>query len=324
MPKSSERILLGDIGATNARFALIEAGDFSALEWMTDADYPQFLHAVEAFLERRGRPTLTAALLAVAGPVDDNCCQLTNRPWLIDGEDLRRSLGVEWVRLVNDFEATAWSLRHLKPRDVHQLGAGQAVAGAPLAVLGPGTGLGVSCYVPGPAGGLVIASEGGHATLPSTSAREDLVIERLRERFGYVSGEHAVSGMGLENLYQAIAAIADVDVPERRAAGITKAALEGTCPTSRTALELFCAFLGSIAGDVALTFGARGGVYIAGGISPRIIDFLERSEFRARFEAKGRSRSYVERIPTKVIVHPDATFVGLQALIEQSRQPQRL
>jgi glucokinase len=177
----------------------------------------------------------------------------------------------------------------------------------------------VSCYVPGEGGGRVVASEGGHATLPSTSAREDLVIERLRERWGYVSGEHVVSGMGLENLYQAIAAIADIDVPQRRAADITKAALDGTCPTSRTALDLFCAFLGSIAGDVALTFGARGGVYIAGGIAPRIIDFLERSEFRARFDAKGRSRAYVEGIPTYVIVHPEATFVGLRALSQQSR-----
>jgi glucokinase len=320
MPKSSsERILLGDIGATNARFALLEGGEFSALEWMIDANYPQFADAVCAFLERRGRPRLTGALLAVAGPVHDNRCQLTNRPWLIDGAALCQSLRLEWVRIVNDFEATAWSLSRLKPPDSRQLGAGNAVAGAPLAVLGPGTGLGVSCYVPAPGGGRVLASEGGHATLPSTCAREDLVIERLRERFGYVSCEHAVSGMGLEHLYQAIAAIADVDVPARRAPDITKAALDGTCPTSRTALDLFCAFLGSIAGDLALTLGARGGVYIAGGIAPRIIDFLERSEFRARFEAKGRSRSYVEDIPTNVVVHPEATFVGLQALFQQSR-----
>jgi glucokinase len=320
MPKaSSERILLGDIGATNARFALLEGSEFSALEWMIDANYPKFEDAVCAFLERRGHPRLTAALLAVAGPVHDNRCQLTNRPWLIDGAALCQSLRLEWVRIVNDFEATAWSLSRLKPPDLRQLGAGHAVAGAPLAVLGPGTGLGVSCYVPAADGGRVLASEGGHVTLPSTSAREDLVIERLRERFGHVSCEHAVSGMGLEHLYQAIAAIADVDVPERRAPDITKAALDGTCPTSRTALDLFCAFLGSIAGDLALTLGARGGVYIAGGIAPRIIDFLERSEFRARFEAKGRSRSYVEDIPTHVIVHPEATFVGLQALVQQSR-----
>lgn len=319
MAKSSEQILLGDIGATNARFALLEGGEFGALEWMTDADYPQFLDAVQAFLERRGHPRLSAAILAVAGPVKDNRCQLTNRPWLIDGPALQQSLRLAWVRLINDFEATAWSLAHLKSRDLHRIGEGDALEGAPLAVLGPGTGLGVSCYMQGPAGGLVIASEGGHATLPSTSAREDLVIERLRERFGHVSGEHAVSGTGLENLYQAIAAIADVEVVERRAPDITKAALEGTCPTSRTALDLFCAFLGSIAGDIALTFGARGGVYVAGGIAPRIIDFLGRSEFRARFDAKGRSRWYVERIPTYVIVNPDATFIGLQALAHQSR-----
>jgi glucokinase len=123
MPKlSSERILLGDIGATNARFAMLEGGEVTALEWMTDANYPQFVDAVCAFLERRGQPALTAALFAVAGPVHDNRCQLTNRPWLIDGDALRQSLRLEWVRIINDFEATAWSLSHLKPPDLRQLG----------------------------------------------------------------------------------------------------------------------------------------------------------------------------------------------------------
>ena len=258
-------------------------------------------------------------MLAVAGPVEAGRCVLTNCPWLIDATELRSTFGFAMLRMLNDFEATAFALPHLTTADVHPLGGGQAVPGAPMAVLGPGTGLGVACLVPGSHGAAVIASEGGHVTLPATSPREDAVIDYLRRHFGHVSAERAVSGMGLENLCRAIAAIDGVNLPERCAADITEGALLGTCETSRAALDLFCAMLGTVAGNVALTFGARGGVYIAGGIAPRIVSHLAQSEFRARFEAKGRFRNYLATIPTNVIVHPNATFAGLRALAQQAR-----
>jgi glucokinase len=138
----------------------------------------------------------------------------------------------------------------------------------------------------------------------------------LRQRFGHVSVERAISGPGLENLYQTIAALDDARVPARNPNEITEAAIAGSCPTSRLALEAFCAMLGTVAGNLALAFGARGGVYIAGGIAPRIADFLARSEFRERFEAKGRFRSYLSAVPTRIIMHPYPTFVGLKALSE--------
>jgi len=315
MAKSSERILVGDIGATNARFAVIEAGMLGPATWMADADYPEFIDAARAYVDLAGRPALDSALIAVAGPVENNRCRLTNRKWLIDGAELHDMLGLASARLINDFEATAWSLPRLGANDLRAIGGGHPVPGAPLAVLGPGTGLGVSCYLPGAGGGSVIASEGGHVTLPGTSLQEDLVIQHLRERFGHVSAELAISGQGLQNLYGAVAAVAGVDAPERDAHHITAAGQDGSCPTSRAALDMFCAFLGGLAGDVALTFGARGGIFVAGGIAPRILDFLERSAFRARFQAKGRVRAYVERIPTSVIVNPHATLIGLQTLV---------
>jgi glucokinase len=166
---------------------------------------------------------------------------------------------------------------------------------------------------------MVIASEGGHATLPGISPREDAIINCLRQRFGHVSAERAISGQGLENLYAAIAAIDRMAAPTRNAPEITRAALDGSCPLSVISLDMFCAMLGTVAGDVALMFGARGGVFIAGGIAPRILDFIARSDFRARFEAKGRFRRYVEAVPSSVIVHPEATFIGLKAIAERER-----
>ena len=317
-PMANELMLLGDIGATNARLALLKDGALGPVEWMAAAEYSQFSDAVEAFLVKRGRPAVTGAILAIAGPVEANRAHMTNRGWVIDGAELCAQFGLRRARILNDFEATAWSLPRLEPKDLHPIGGGAGVPDRPLAVLGPGSGLGVACYVPSPRGAIVLPSEGGHAGLPGSCEREDRVIGHLRERFGHVSSERAVSGPGLENLHGAIAAIDGRQVPQRDAPAITRAGLEGSCETSRAALEMFCAFLGTVAGDLALMYGARGGVLIAGGIAPRILEFLERSQFRARFEAKGRMRAYVEPIPTSIIVHSDATFVGLQALAEQS------
>ena len=189
-----------------------------------------------------------------------------------------------------------------------------------MAVLGPGSGLGVACLIDHSERRVVIASEGGHATLAPICEQEDHIVAHLRKRFGHVSAERAISGCGLENIYQAIAALEGLEIPPRNAAEITKNAFSGECQLSRQSLFAFCAFMGSFAGNVALTFGARGGVYIAGGISPRILDFLIRSEFRKRFEAKGRLRNYLEAIPSYVITHPAAALIGLKSLVEATAQ----
>jgi len=188
-----------------------------------------------------------------------------------------------------------------------------------MAVLGPGSGLGVACLVVRSERRVVISSEGGHATLAPICEQEDRIVAHLRERFGHVSAERVISGSGLENIYQAITALEELKIRPQSATEITKNAISGECQVARRSLDAFCAFLGSFAGDVALTFGARGGVYIAGGISPRILDFLIRSEFRKRFEAKGRLRNYLEAIPSYVITHPAAALIGLKSLLKQQR-----
>ena len=155
--------------------------------------------------------------------------------------------------------------------------------------------------------------------MPGSCHQEDVVIDRLRQRFGHVSAERVLSGGGLENLYQTIAAIDGVSAPERRASEITKAAIDGICPISRAAVDMFCSILGTVAGNLALTFAARGGVYIAGGIVPHIAEYAARSTFRERFVAKGRFRNYLEAISTSVIVYPDPAFIGLKWLAAQGR-----
>ncbi len=275
MDFSRERLLLGDIGATNAKFALLSNGALGSVKSYAVADFPRFVDVVAAFLDSDCRPlAVREALLAVAGPVEDNRCVLTNCPWTFDAGELCTALGFAKVHLCNDFEATALSLPHLTAADLYPLGEGKAVRGAPMAVLGPGTGLGVACLVPGSYGSTVVASEGGHVTMAAASRREDAIIDHLRRQFGHVSAERVISGAGLENLYRAVVTLDGAHAPTRDAAGITKAALDGDCPSARMALEVFCAMLGTVAGNVALTFGARGGVYIAGGIAPRITDFM--------------------------------------------------
>ncbi len=308
--------LLGDIGATNARLSLVSSRGLDPIAGFEVARYPRFADAVAEFLKSYdgSRPEVTRALIAAAGPVTNGHCALTNCPWIIDAADLRSTFGLARARVLNDFEATARALPQLKGADLVSIGGGRAVAGAPRAVLGPGTGLGVACLVADSPGAAVIAGEGGHASMASASRREDALIDHLRQQFGHVSAERLISGSGLENIYRATAALDGREAPLQSAAEITKAALAGTCPAARAALEAFCAFLGAFAGNVALMFGARGGVYIAGGIAPRIVSFLAASAFRDRFEAKGRFRKYLEAIPTQVIVHPAATFVGLAAL----------
>jgi glucokinase len=246
--------------------------------------------------------------------VDGQRCALTNNPWTVDGDELRARFGLADIHIVNDFEALAWSLPHLAPSDLRRIGGWEPKPKAPMVVLGPGTGLGVAAYLPQEVGGVVVSSEAGHATLPSSSLREDAIIATLREQFGHVSAERALSGAGLQNLYQAICSLESRAVSNRSAAEITHAAVAGSCAMSRAAVDAFCAILGMVAGNLALSFCAQGGVFIAGGIVPHLRDYLPKSAFRSRFEGRGRMTDYLASIPVFIIVHDDPAFVGLRWL----------
>lgn len=311
------KVLLADIGGTNARFALLADGTVGNIAHLGVSDFGSFGEALDRYLG--GLPqagVIGAAILAVSGAVEDGRCALTNNPWVIDAAELRAAHGFSMVRLINDFEAVAWALPRLSPGQLLRVGGRQPVEGAPLVALGPGTGLGVAASVPHADGHLVLPSEGGHSTMAGSSPREDAVIAHLRRRLGHVSAERVLSGNGLENLHDALAALDDITLPRRSAAEITRAGIEGSCPTSRAAIDMFCAMLGTVAGNLALTFGAKGGIFIAGGVLRHMPEYFAGSQFRARFEEKGRFRSYLEPIPAYLILDDDAAFDGLRHLAE--------
>lgn len=318
---SSDAALLADIGATNARFGLLVGAEVRTSKTYAVADYASPVEAARAFLAgpaAGSRPK--RAFMAAAGPVVKGRIALTNASWTVDPDRIGRGLDMTDVRVLNDFEALGWSLPALQANDLFPLGTGGSSERGTMAVMGPGTGFGLSALVHGRNSEAVLVTEGGHATLPSESRREDAIILALRSQLHHVSIERVLSGSGLVNLYHAIALVDGRTVAERDSAEIVSHAVKGDCAVSRETLDLFCAFLGSVAGDVALTLGAQGGLFIGGGIAPRFTDFLQRSAFRERFEAKGRMSTYLSRIPTAVIVHPMPAFVGLTYLAERTKK----
>ena len=311
----SDAVLLADVGGTNVRFAVLGRAGLGPIAHMAVDDYENFADGLAAFMARQpNSAAIRHAVFGVAGVVEEGRCALTNNTWVVDAAQLRARFGFAGSHIVNDFEAVAWSLPRLAASDLSMIGGGAPKRGAPMVVLGPGTGLGVAAYIPGNGGGVVARSEGGHTTMPSGSSGEDAIFEQLRQKFGHVSAERVLSGNGLENLYQAIASRESVSVPERNAAAITRAGIAGSCAVSRAALDTFCALLGEFAGNFALSFDAQGGLFIGGGIAPHLRDYLPQSRFRSRFNAKGRMSRYVEAIPAYLILHEDPAFIGLQSL----------
>ncbi|MBX9828986.1 MAG: glucokinase [Xanthobacteraceae bacterium] len=317
----AELVLVGDIGGTNARFALASRGSLSCVHSSKAAEHSGVLEAATRFLTRECEAAnLEGVALGVAGPVRNGRSTITNTGWTVDRKALQSHLNCQAVYLLNDFEALAWSLPHLSASHVVQLHAGKAVADAPQLVVGPGTGFGAACLVRDDGRFVAVTGEAGHSTCPAASASDEEIVGRLRKRFDHVSIERVLSGPGLQNLYGALAEIAGTDVPSRRASEIAEAGLQGTCETCSRALDAFCEMLGTVAGNLALTFGAVGGVYIAGGIVPRILPRLQQSGFEDRFLAKGRYRNYVQNIPVHVILHPQASLVGLAAYFDAQRR----
>jgi glucokinase len=308
--------LLADIGGTRARFALLIDGQLGPTCALQVGMHPDPVHAIQHFLNcEAGEATIDCAVIAAAGPVSGGRCKLTNADWTLDSAELKKTFGLITVRIINDMEAQARALPHLLPADCVQIGHGHAVGDEPAAVLSPGTGLGIACFMPS-GDGYVLAGEGGHASVAATDALGAEVIALLRKRYEHVSAERILSGPGLVNLYQTLGELNGVETDTLTPARITQDGLDGSNESARHALDLFCAFLGSVAGDVALTFGTRGGVYVGGGIVPRIVDYLPLSRFRAEFESKGRLRSYMERVPTQVVIRPATAFLGLRALAQ--------
>ena len=311
--------LLADIGGTWARFAVLSGSQLSPIEAVSTGEYANAIDGIRHYVNRRRDDgvIIDTAVIAAAGPVEGGRCQLTNASWLLSSEQLKQTLRLRSVDIVNDLEALAWAVPRFSEADVVSIGHGIGLPGAPVVLIAPGTGLGMACFVPGRDGNRVVASEGGHATLAATDAAEAKIIDFLHRRHGHVSAERVLSGRGLMSLHEALSTEAGDGAPAACPEQIVREATDGSSETARRALDMFCAFLGSVAGSAALTFGARGGVLIAGGIAPRILEPLRRSPFRERFESKGRLRGYLANVPTKVVTRHDPAFLGLMALADE-------
>lgn len=312
--------LVGDVGGTHARFALAVRRDGrvqveQALVFLA-RDYPTGEDAVRAYLAKVDAGRLPAAVVAAAGPVMDGAVAFTNNTaWRFSETGLKAAGGFEQARLINDFAAQALAIDHLQTGDCRSIGpAGRRPAGGSAVIMGPGTGFGVAARIDDGRGRAILTGEGGHASFAPDDAEEIEILTRLARRFGHVSIERVLSGPGLLNLYQTLAAIRGEPATLVEPDAVTRGALAGE-PLSRLALERFCAILGSVAGDFALAYGARDGVYISGGIAPVIIDVLETSDFRRRFEAKGRFVDYLRPIPTRVVMEPRAALIGAAGLL---------
>lgn len=312
-PSVSGRRLIGDIGGTNARFAIAEGGSYHALRQIEVDKYPTLRDAIADYLkslpesERSG----LAGALAIAGPVLGDRIALTNQSWSFSIAQLKQSLNLVSLAVVNDFAATARAIPHLTPQQTFAIGPVIAKVHGNIGVVGPGTGLGMSSLIPHGDNWTLVAGEGGHATLAASTEEEFAIIRMLRKRWSHVSSERVLSGAGLVNLYEALCAIGGIEPLMLSPADVTRRAMDRSDEICVRAFARFCEFLGSVAGDLALTIGAFGGVYIAGGILPRFREALAASNFRERFEAKGRFSKMLAGMPTWLILDENPGLIGL-------------
>jgi glucokinase len=308
------RAVVADIGGTNARFAVadLDTLDLSEVQHFLCSGHPTLAEAACVYLKGLPEPPSYAAI-AVAAPVVGEEIRLTNSPWSFARQELCRIAGLQGVLVLNDFQALALSLPHLHSVELHQIGGGAPADHAPKVVLGPGTGLGVGGLVWSGTGWVPVASEGGHISLAARDAQDFAVMERLRSGRAHLSVERALSGPGLSDLYRALATLHGEPAEELAPNDVARRAIGREDQVAEEALQHFVTWLGRFAGDAALVFGARGGVYLGGGIAPKILDALTTGAFRKAFEAKGRMGAFLAPIPIYVILAEFAALKGAAA-----------
>ena len=313
---SSKTLLIGDIGGTNARFALADPDKVAFTRPLTlkCAEFSSSVAAMKHYLDKVGASVPDAVCLAAAGPVIDASIKVTNNHWNLATDEIRQDLEVERVKLLNDFEAVAWSIPHIDAQYLEAVGQASQrdlpEGDFGIAIVGPGTGLGTGGLMRRDGRYIPVVGEGGHIGFAPKSKVQIEVLEVLREKFERVCLERLLSGGGIENIYWALHALRGDQRAELSAAEVFKAAERGSDPVAADATQLFFELLGQAAGDIALVLGAQDGVYLAGGIVKRYPKMLHISGFRNAFESKGHHRSMMERIPTKLITYGEPGLLG--------------
>jgi glucokinase len=308
--------LIADIGGTYARFAVeVGGGHFEHLASLRCAEHADFHSAVRAYLSSLPAGRIAHAAIAIANPVEGDEVRMTNYHWRFSIEQMRQRLGLDTLVVVNDFTALAMALPRLSPLERRAVGGGVPRERSVIGLLGAGTGLGVSGLIPAGDGWVALGTEGGHASFAPRDERERIILAVAQRQFPHVSFERLVSGPGLELIHRALCERDGVAAGPVPAPEITRRGLAGSDPLCAETLDAFCAMLGTAAANLAVTLGALGGIYIGGGIVPRLGEYFDRSPFRARFEDKGRFGDYLKAIPTYVITAENATFVGASTIL---------
>lgn len=315
--------LLADVGGTNARFALeYAAGLVESVIVLPCAEYASLADAMRSYLSKvqqeRGELTILHAAIAIANPVDGDLIRMTNHHWAFSVSALKQEMQFSTLLVVNDFTALARALPHLTAAQKLQVGGGSARVGGVLGLIGAGTGLGVSGMVPAGNQWIALQSEGGHVTFAPSNEREIAILRFAWQEFEHVSAERLLSGVGLELIYRALTAIGGVQSENLSAPEISRRALAMECKVCDEAIEIFCGMLGTIAGNIAITLGTQGGLYIGGGIVPRLGERFSQSSFRKRFEQKGRFSAYLAQVPTFVITAQYPAFLGVSAMLAEA------
>ncbi len=315
--------LLADIGGTNARFALETGPGQVGAIWITPcAAHATLAGAIANYLQQpatvaAGAAQLAMGGIAIANPVDGDAVRMTNHHWSFSIAGLQAELGLRHLLVVNDFKALACALPLLQPAHLCQVGGGRPRADMAIGLVGAGTGLGVSGLVPQGERWIALDSEGGHSSFAPANEREIDILRFAQRHHGHVSNERLVSGSGMVLVYQALAERARCAAESLTPPDILKRGLSGSCAVCRETLEVFCEMLGTIAADIAITLGAKGGMYIGGGIVPRLGAFFAASGFRRRFERKGRFSDYLAHIPTYVITEQFPALIGMSAMLAE-------
>ena len=307
--------LIADIGGTNSRLALLDGdGRIAHSQSYRNRDFSALEDVLGRFLASSAAGPPERVVLGIAAPLAGDEIAMTNIGWRFRRGDIQRITGTRELRLLNDFEALAHALPRLRASDVRQVGGGRAISGATLAVIGPGSGLGVAAAAPHGDEWTAVGGEGGHVSLPVFSPEEAAIVAEHGEPGGHCSAERLLCGPGLVRIHGTLARLAGAAAETLTPGEISARASRGDAIAARS-FELLFGWLGTVAGNLALTVGARGGVFIAGGIVPRVLEAFARSSFRERFVAKGSYRAYLEAIPTSVIVAENPAFIGLRAAL---------
>ncbi len=312
MNTATDTWLIADVGGTSSRCARFDPNtqQQDELQVFHNDDFPGLEELLAGYLSAfDSRPA--AGAVCIAAPISGDDVRMTNRDWHFNRRELGHALGLTPLYVINDFHAVAYSLADIRQRDLAEVGRSSEYRDGTRATLGPGTGLGVGAWVTEGNVGVAMTGEGGHVTLPGRNADEDRIIAKLRERFGHCSAERVLSGPGIVALHNAMHG------EMKTSREITSGTVDPKC---RATMEQFFRFLGSVAGDLAMTTGASGGVYIAGGIVPDHIEQIRASTFRERFEDKNRYRGYMQTIPTYVITDPTPGLTGLGSYIRRHSQ----